>query len=86
MQMFYFSAYIRFFATVLNETNVNISNEANFSDVYRSVNYTLHFHGPLLGPFTLHATQCSLYFDKPQKNGIHSLIIIPHKNCISQFS
>ena len=25
---------------ILIETNVNISNELNFSDVYRSVNYT----------------------------------------------
>ena len=47
--------------------NVNISNELNFSDVYRSVNYI----GSLA--FTLHATQCSLNFDKHQKNEIHSL-------------
>ena len=34
--MFYFfnfSAYIRFFINVLNETNVNISNGLNFSEV-----------------------------------------------------
>ena len=31
---FNFSAYIRFFVKVLIETNVNISNEINFSDVY----------------------------------------------------
>ena len=37
---FNFSAYIRFFVNVLIEMNVNISNEFNFSDVYRSVNYT----------------------------------------------
>ena len=40
--MFYcfnFSAYIRFFIKGLIDTNVNISNELNFSDVYRSVNY-----------------------------------------------
>ena len=36
---FTFSAYIRFFVNVLIEMNVNISNELNFSDVYRSVNY-----------------------------------------------
>ena len=28
------------------------------------------------GSFTLHATQCSVYFDKPQKKEIHSLIIV----------
>ena len=36
---FNFSAYIRFFFNVLIEMNVNISNELDFSDVYRSVNY-----------------------------------------------
>ena len=35
---FNFSAY-SFFVKVLVESNVNISNELNFSDVYRSVNY-----------------------------------------------
>ena len=34
-----FSAYVRFFVKVLIEMNENISNELNFSDVYRSVNY-----------------------------------------------
>ena len=40
--MFYcfnFSTYIKFSIKVLIETNVNISNELNFSDVYQSVNY-----------------------------------------------
>ena len=37
---FNFSAYIRFFVKILIETNINISNELIFSDVYRSVNYT----------------------------------------------
>ena len=36
---FHFSAYIRSFVKVLIETNVNISNELIFSDVYRRVNY-----------------------------------------------
>ena len=31
---FNFSAYIRYFAKVFVETNVNISNELNFSEVY----------------------------------------------------
>ena len=47
-----------------------------FSDVYRSVNYigTLaKFTWIPSGSFTLHATHCSLHFDKPQKNEIHSL-------------
>ena len=48
--LLHFSSYIRFFVKVLIETNVNISNELNFSD-----------------------TQCSLHFDKPQINEIHSL-------------
>ena len=54
---------------------VNISNELNFSDVlYRSINYT----GSLIkfwGSFTLHATQCSLYFVKHRKSEIYSLNI-----------
>ena len=33
------SAYLLFIATVLIEMDVNISNELNFSGVYRSVNY-----------------------------------------------
>ena len=48
--------------------NVNISNELNFSDVYRI--HKLHWAA---NKVTLHATQCSLYFDKHQKNEIHSL-------------
>ena len=57
----YFSVYIRFFIKVLIEKNVNISNEHNFSEVYGSVNY--------IGSraFTLHASQCSLFFDKLRK-------------------
>ena len=51
---FIFSPYIRFFVNVLIEMNVNISDELNFSDVYRSVTYIesgfIHF------------------VDKPQKN------------------
>ena len=53
MQMFgcvNFSAYIRFFVKVLIETNVNISNELNFSDIYRNVNYS-----GLLAKFGLHS-------------------------------
>ena len=59
--------------------NVNISNGLNFSDVYRSVNYigsTAKLHEPLRGSFTLHSTQCSLHYNKPQKNEIHSLITL----------
>ena len=54
----------------------NISNELNFSTVYRSVNYfgwLAKLYEPLRGKFTLHATQCSLHFDKLQKNEIHPL-------------
>ena len=65
-----FRTYIRFFIKVLIETNVNISNELNFSDLYRNVSYI----GSLAKfTFTLDATQCSLHFDKPQKNEINSL-------------
>ena len=35
----FFSAYINFFVKVLIETNAQISNEHNLSDVYRSVNH-----------------------------------------------
>ena len=52
---FNFIAYKFFIVKVLIETNVNISNELNSSDVYRSVNY--------IGP------QCSLHFDKHQEKG-----------------
>ena len=55
---------------------INNSNELNFLDVYRTVNYTgslESLHEPFRGSFTLRATQCSLYFDKNQKNEIHSL-------------
>ena len=48
-----------------------ISNELNFSGVYRSVNWVAS--KVYRGSFTLHATQCSLHFDKPLKNEIHSL-------------
>ena len=34
-----FYAYLRSFAKVLIETNLNISNEFNFPDSHRSVNY-----------------------------------------------
>ena len=52
-----------------------------FSDVYRNVNYTGSLAKFTYTPFgvhvnfaseTLQATQCSLHFDKPQKNEIHS--------------
>ena len=76
--MFYcfsFSAYIRFFVKVLIETNVNISNELNFSDVL--LKCKLHWVpckvNELRGSFTLHVIQCSLDFDKHLKNEIHAL-------------
>ena len=69
-QCFNFRTYIRFFIKVLIEKYVNISNELNFSDLYPNVSYT----GSLAKfTFTLHATQCSLHFNKTQKNEIHSL-------------
>ena len=39
-QCFNFSTDIRFLIRALLEKNANISNKLNFSDVYRSVNYT----------------------------------------------
>ena len=58
-------------------TNVIISTELNFSDelhwVASKVYMNPELHESLRGSFTLHATQCSLHFDKPQKNEIHSL-------------
>ena len=53
--------------------NVNISNELNFSDVYRSVNYT-----GLLAKFTgVHSLcrQPNVVYTSLQKNEIHSLNI-----------
>ena len=69
--MFYclnLSVCIRFFR-ILIETNVNISNELNFSDIYRSVNYNGSPEKLTWAPcsFTSHATQYSLHFDKHQK-------------------
>ena len=61
-----FRAYIRFFVKVLIEPNEIISNELNFSDVYRSVNY-IGSPAKFLGSFILHATQCRLHFDKSQR-------------------
>ena len=60
-----------FFVRFWVEKNVNLSNELHFSDVYRSINYI-----GLLAKctWTLHATQCSLYFSKHQKNESHYLI------------
>ena len=52
---------LRFFIKVLIETNVNISNELIFSDIYQSVNY---IGSP---KFTLQAMQYSLLFDKIRK-------------------
>ena len=74
---FIFSSYkLRFFVKVLIEMNVDIRNEFNFSDKCKlhwvaSKVYVNPFR--VWGSFTLHATQCSLQFDKPQKNEIHSL-------------
>ena len=70
---FNFSANIRFFVKALIETNVSFSNELNFSDVNRSVNYIWSPAKFTWDSFTLHATQCSLQFDKHQENLIHSL-------------
>ena len=56
--------------------HININNELNFPDFYPSVNYAgslAKFPLTPLGLFTLHVTQCSLDFNKPQKNVIHSL-------------
>ena len=36
---FILTAYVRFFVNILSETNVNISNELTFSDVYQRVKY-----------------------------------------------
>ena len=76
--MFYyfnFNAFIRFFVKVLIEQNENIINELNFPDVYRNLNYIgllESLHEPLRISFSLHATECSLHLDKPQKNEIYS--------------
>ena len=76
MLMFYCfncSAYIRFFVKVLIETNVNISNELHFSDVYQSLNYIGVLAKFTWGSLTLHANQYSLHFDEPQIKRIHSI-------------
>ena len=53
--------------------NVNISNEFNASDVCQNINYIGSLAQITGGSFTLHAVQCSLHFDKPQKININSL-------------
>ena len=73
---FSISVNIRLFVRVLVEKNINISNKLNFSDVHQSVNYIgslANLHEPLWSTLTLHATQCGLHFDNPQKYEIHSL-------------
>ena len=75
---------IRFFIKVLIEMNINTRNKLYFSNAYQGVNYTgslAKLTNPLRGLFTLNATQCSLHFDKPQKNEIHSLIRCFLKKC-----
>ena len=72
-----------FFVKFWIEININISNERNFSAVYRSLNYI-----GSLAKFSLHATRCSLYFDKQQKNEIYSLItvwVVSNKHCLLSF-
>ena len=49
------------------EKNINIGNELNFSEVYQSVNYI-----GSLANVNIHFAQCSLHFDKPQKDKINS--------------
>ena len=55
--------------SVFNKISVgnSIKEEFHFSDVYRSINY-IGSRAFIRGSFTMHATQCSLYFDKRQKN------------------
>ena len=71
--VFNFSYCIRFFVKVLIEMNVNISSEFNSSDVYQNINYIGSLAKITGGSFTLHAIQCSLHFDKPQKIKSNSL-------------
>ena len=64
------SAKIRFFVKVLIDTNVNIRKELNFYDVIEvltTVGRCKVYMSAFGVSFTLHAIQCSLYFDKPQK-------------------
>ena len=72
-----FGSHSGFFVKFLIEKNVNISNERNFSDVYRNINYIGSLTKFTWGSFTLHAAQCRLHFDKHQKNEIYSLIKCP---------
>ena len=44
-----------------------------FIKVLYTLGHWQSLHEPLLGSFILNTTQCSLHFDKPQKNEIHSL-------------
>ena len=57
--------------------NINISNELNFSDVHRSVNYIGSLAQFTWGGGGVHSLcprpNVVLHFDKPQKNEIHSL-------------
>ena len=50
-----------------------------FIDVLITLGQQQSLHQPLGGSFTLHVTQCSLHFDKLQKNEIHSLVNVVAK-------
>ena len=47
--------YIRFFIKVFNETVVNINNELNSSDGYRSINYIGCWQSLYMNPFMVHS-------------------------------
>ena len=47
-----------------------------FIEVHTTLGPKQSLHELLRGLFTFHATQCSLHFDKLQKNEIHSLTLL----------
>ena len=65
---------IKFFVKVFTETNVNISNELDLSDIFSSLNDIVS-----LAKFTFALDQCSIHFDKPQKYEIHTISKLHYK-------
>ena len=65
--LLHFERLVKIFRQGSDETNVNISNELNFADVYRSVNYS-----GSLSKLT-RASSGFIQFAQPLKNEIHSL-------------
>ena len=85
--MFYcfsFSAYIRFFIKSLIETNVNISNELYFSDVYRHLNYNGSLVKFYMNPFGVNplGTRLNVVFTSINPRKINLFLKYKKESCL----